>query len=118
MKRLLYSPGFPPAVGGQQNFMLARCRAAPDDVDVLAAEDGDSTAFDRTLPFDVERFPYPWERPRVGPVRRVLQLKSAYTRAQPAARAAPLRRCRNGDRVPRGRGDVTALGRRRPSVSD
>jgi phosphatidylinositol alpha-1,6-mannosyltransferase len=75
VRRLLFSPGFPPMVGGQQNFMLARCVAAPEGLTVVAADCEDSREFDARQSFEIHRFAYPWLSPRFGPLRRALQLQ-------------------------------------------
>jgi phosphatidylinositol alpha-1,6-mannosyltransferase len=54
--RLIFTPGFPPIVGGLPNYMFARCMAAPDDIEVLATRCPGDEAFDAQLPFPVLRF--------------------------------------------------------------
>ncbi len=73
-KRLLFSPGFPPSIGGQQNYIYARCRAYPENLDVIAAYFDGWEAFDKAQNFRVHRFSYPWQRPHFEPLRRVVQI--------------------------------------------
>jgi phosphatidyl-myo-inositol dimannoside synthase len=61
-------------IGGQQNYMLARCKAAPDDLTVIAADCPGSKRFDAQQDFEIYRFHYPWHTPKWGPLRRALQL--------------------------------------------
>lgn len=61
-------------IGGQQNYMLARCRAAPGDLTVIAADCPGSKRFDVQQDFEIYRFNYPWHTPKWGPLRRALQL--------------------------------------------
>lgn len=56
-RRLLITLGFPPAPGGMQNYLHARCQAAePDAVTVLAPAATGHRTFDRAQPFDVRRW--------------------------------------------------------------
>lgn len=76
MKRLVFSPGFPPNVGGQPSYMYARCLADPQAIEVIALYWEGSEAFDARQPFSVHRFEYfyrsvPWY---FAPVRRLIQL--------------------------------------------
>lgn len=78
MTRLLYTPGFPPRVGGLPNFMYARCQASPD-VEVLAAHAPEEAEHDSRLPFRVHRRNV-YHLPRRGipdAVARVMQLGQA-----------------------------------------
>lgn len=56
-RRLLIAFGFPPALGGMQNYLYARCLTAkPDEITVLApATEGDE-AFDERQAFEVRRW--------------------------------------------------------------
>ena len=62
-------------IGGQQNFMLARCVAVPEGLTVVAADCEGSQEFDARQSFEIHRFAYPWLSPRFGPLRRALQLQ-------------------------------------------
>lgn len=56
--RLLITLGFPPAPGGMQSYLYARCRAAePDKITVLAPAMPGDRAFDEAQPFEVRRWP-------------------------------------------------------------
>jgi phosphatidylinositol alpha-1,6-mannosyltransferase len=77
MKRLLFAQGFPPSIGGAQNFMMSRAMAAPENLTVIAAKFEGYEEFDQQLPFKIIRFDYPWTTPRFGPLRRLLQMRSA-----------------------------------------
>jgi phosphatidylinositol alpha-1,6-mannosyltransferase len=72
--RLLFSPGFPPSKGGLQNFMMARCLAASKGLEVIASKFEGDEAFDARQAFAIHRFAYPWLRPKMGVLRRSLQL--------------------------------------------
>ncbi len=74
-RRLLFSPGFPPTIGGAENFMFSRCIAAPENLEVVAAHSPGSTAFDIQQRFPIHRFHYPWYQPAYEPLRRVLQIQ-------------------------------------------
>jgi len=73
-RRLLFSPGFLPSIGGQQNYIYARCMAYPENLDVLAAYTPGWEDFDKNQKFSIYRFNYPWRTPRFSPVRRLLQI--------------------------------------------
>lgn len=76
MRNLLFSPGFPPVIGGQPNYMYARCKAVPDDLDVIAMEWEGSEDFDAKQPFRIYRFQYFWKpvHPIFDPLKRIIQL--------------------------------------------
>lgn len=73
-RRLLFSPAFPPSIGGIQNYMLSRSLAAPEGLEVIASKFGGWEEFDKRQNFVVHRFSYPWLHPKVGVFRRILQL--------------------------------------------
>ena len=81
MTRLLFTPGFPPWIGGMPNYMYARCLAAPRDVEVIAASCPGDATFDATLPFPVHRFDLyaPARAGVLNPVRRLVQVARAWT---------------------------------------
>ncbi len=72
--RLLITLGFPPALGGMQNYLYARCLAAePDEITVLApAAVPGSQEFDQEQAFEIRR----WSNKlaQVSGLGRVLQL--------------------------------------------
>jgi glycosyltransferase involved in cell wall biosynthesis len=58
--------------------MYARCLAASDDVEVIAARTPGCNSFDsHQTDFSIHRFDYPWRKPPFGPLRRILQLQKA-----------------------------------------
>ena len=72
MHRLLITLGFPPALGGIQNYLYARCLAAdPDEITVLAPAVPGCRAFDQAQAFEVRRWPI-WLA-RVPGLRRIMQ---------------------------------------------
>ncbi len=62
-------------MGGQQNYMLARCLAASEGLEVIASEFEGWEEFDAKQSFVTHRFSYPWLRPKIGVFRRILQLR-------------------------------------------
>lgn len=57
-RRLLLTFGFPPALGGMQNYLYARCLAAePSEITVLAPAVPGDRAFDQAQAFEVRRWP-------------------------------------------------------------
>ncbi len=79
MRRLLFSTGFPPLVGGVPSFMYARCLAHPEGLDVMAAACEGSAAFDQRQPFNTFRFRYFFHPVYsfLGPLKRISQLLRA-----------------------------------------
>ena len=82
MRRLLITLGFPPALGGMQNFLHARCLAAePDEITVLAPAVDGCRVFDQAQTFEIRR----WSNwlGQVPGVKRLLQfaLPLVYTLA-------------------------------------
>lgn len=75
MKHLLFSYGFPPSTGGIQNYMYARCRVKPKDLEVVAAKFPGYKEFDARQDFVVHRFNYPWKASTFGPLGRIFQLQ-------------------------------------------
>jgi phosphatidylinositol alpha-1,6-mannosyltransferase len=77
MKRLLFSPGFPPFIGGQPSYMYARCLAAPEGLEVIAARCDGCEEFDARQSFVIYRFDYSYApaSPMFEPFRRILQLQ-------------------------------------------
>lgn len=56
-RRLLVTLGFPPAIGGMQRYLYARCLAHADRMVVLAPQVPGWAEFDRAQPFPVYRWP-------------------------------------------------------------
>lgn len=57
MRRLLITLGFPPAVGGMQNYLYARCLVAePDEMTVLAPAVPGHRRFDGAQAFEIRRW--------------------------------------------------------------
>jgi len=56
-RRLLVTLGFPPAIGGMQRYLYARCLAHADRMVVLAPQVPGWAEFDRAQPFPVHRWP-------------------------------------------------------------
>jgi len=78
MKRLLFTPSFPPSIGGAQTFMMERVKVSPDNLTVIAAKCDGYQEFDNQQSFKIVRFDYPWRNPSFAPVRRLMQLYAAH----------------------------------------
>lgn len=74
MKRLIFSPAFPPSIGGCQNFIYSRCRVTPKEIEVIASTFPESNKFDKSQDFTIHRFNYPWHIPKCELSRRLLQM--------------------------------------------
>jgi len=74
MKRLIFSPGFPPGIGGYPNFVYTRCLAGNEELSVIAAKIPGSDEFDARQKFSISRFEYPWHIPKFALLRRLHQI--------------------------------------------
>lgn len=73
MRHLLITLGFPPEVGGMQQFLYARCQAFdPNEVVVLAPDAPGAAAFDAQQSFNVYRWNPLFKR--IPGIRRVVQV--------------------------------------------
>lgn len=91
MRTLIFSPGFPPIIGGQPNYIYARCKALPENLDVLAAKCPGDLEFDAQQEFRIHRFNFHHQ-----PVHRFITPMWRLRKLEQSARI--LRRfLRNGD---------------------